>query len=154
MVDLRGFDASKVKPFEGFEPIPEGIYHVSIVDSETNPTKSGDGSHLDLTYEVLDGDHAGSRVIDMLNLDNKIKKTSDIAKGTLSAICRAVNVLTPNDSADLHGIPLYIKVSIEERPGKNFGDPPIKGNKVTGRYHRDKVPGGAPTEPINDDSPF
>lgn len=158
MADLRGFDASKVKPFEGFEPIPEGIYRVTIVDSELNPCKSGTGKHMDFTYEVADGDYRGSKVMDILNLDNPSEKTVQIAKGTLSAICRAVNVMTPMDSVDLHGIPLFIKVTIEERPGKNLGDAPIKGNKIVGRYHRDKVPGGAYThpaaEPAADDSPF
>ena len=39
-----------------------------------------------------------------------------IAKAELSAICRAVGVLAPNDSTDLHDLPLVIHVKCKKWP--------------------------------------
>jgi hypothetical protein len=62
----------------------------------------------------------------MLHLWNNSQKAVEIAQGTLSAICRAVNVLNPQDTSDLHNRPLVAKVGIEVDP--TYG----KKNRVNG----------------------
>lgn len=134
-MDLRGFDARTVEPNDGdFTPIPEGWYVASICHSEQKANKSGTGSHLALTFEVEAGGHAGRRVRDQLNLDNPNPTTVNIARGQLSAICRAIGVMTPDSSEDLHGIPMMIRVTQragqanpDGSPGQIYND--IKGYK-------------------------
>jgi hypothetical protein len=115
MSDLSGFDANTVDPAVGFVPIPEGDYLAAIVASETKPTKAGTGSYLELTIEVLEGEFKGRKLWSRLNLDNPNQQAVDIARAELSAICRAVGVLTPADSSELHDKPLSIQVVQKKR---------------------------------------
>ena len=115
MADLRGFDAQTVEPNDSFDPIPNGDYLCIITASEMKPTKAGDGAYLELELQVIEGPYQGRKLWDRLNLNNANDTTVKIAKGTLSAICRAVGVLQPKDSCELHDIPLLVKVACKKR---------------------------------------
>jgi hypothetical protein len=120
MANLDGFDANQVEPASDFEPLPAGEYLAMAIDSEFKPTKNGSGEYLQFAFEIVDGAYRGRRLWDRLNLKNKNETTVKIAQGTLSAICRAVGVLRPKDSAEIHGKPLKIRVALEpraDRPG-------------------------------------
>jgi hypothetical protein len=115
MAYLNGFDASQVNPASSFDPIPAGKYLVTITESEMKPTKAGNGQYLQLTFEIRDGQYKGRRLWARLNLDNPNQQAVQIARGELSAICRVVNVLQPQDSVELHNLPLSIKVACKKR---------------------------------------
>lgn len=110
MADLRGFDASQVEPASEFAPLPPGKYVAVITASEMKPTRSGNGAYLELTFQIIEGEFKGRVLWDRLNLDNPHPLAVKIARGELSAICRAVGVLTPNDSCELHNLPLVVTV--------------------------------------------
>ncbi len=116
MADLRGFDANQIEPTTDFEPIPAGKYLAVITDNEMKPTKAGTGNHLQLTFELLEGEYMGRKLWARLNLFNSNETTEKIAQAELSAICRAVGVLAPNDSVELHNLPLVIHVKCKKRP--------------------------------------
>jgi hypothetical protein len=127
MASLSGFDASTVEP-NGFDPIPAGEYEVAIVASEMKPTKDGSGKYLNLELQVLSGQFQNRKLFDRLNLENKNAQAVQIAKGTLSGICRAVGVLTPKDSSELHLKPMVASVKV--RKSDEHGDQnEIKGYK-------------------------
>lgn len=126
--NLSGFDANNVQPNEGFTPLPAGEYDAIIVESEMKPTKDNAGKYLQLKLQILNGKFQNRTLFDRLNLVNKNETAVQIAKGTLSAICRAVNVLTPNDSSELHSKPLSIKVAIRNDQNGNPQNE-IKGYK-------------------------
>jgi hypothetical protein len=134
MADLSGFDANTVDPAVGFPPIPEGDYVAAIVGSETKPTKQNDenghprGSHLDLTFEILEGGYKGRKLWVCLNLNNPSQQAVDIAHAELSAVCRAVAVLTPADSSELHDRPLTIQVV--QRPWTTAGGEKRVSNEI------------------------
>jgi hypothetical protein len=113
MADLSGFDASQVPEQTEFSALPEGQYIVMATASEMKPTKKGDGAYLQITFEVIDGTYKGRKLWARLNLKNSNKTAVDIAQRELAAICRAVNVIKPNDSAELHNRPLLITVGVE-----------------------------------------
>ena len=115
MADLRGFDAQTVEPNDSFDPISNGDYLCIITTSEMKPTKAGDGAYLELELQVIEGPYQGRKLWDRLNLNNANETTVKIAKGTLSAICRAVGVLQPTDSCELHDLPLVAKVACKKR---------------------------------------
>lgn len=115
MANLNGFDAREVDPNVGFEPIPIAKYLAIITESESKPTKSGVGQYLQFTFQIIEGEYKGRLVWTRLNLDNPNATTVKIARGELSAICRAVNVLAPKDSVELHNIPLVISVGHKKR---------------------------------------
>ena len=115
MANLHGFDANQVDPASNFDPLPAGKYLAAIIESEMKPTKAGNGNYLALTFQVLDGPHKGRMLWARLNLDNPNATAVQIAQAELSAICRAVGVLVPHDSVELHNLPLVISVRCKKR---------------------------------------
>lgn len=127
MASLSGFNAAEVEPAKGFELIPAGRYVAIISDSEMKTTQSGTGEYLKLEFEIIDGEHKGRKLFANLNLNNPNAQAVQIARAELSAICRAVNVLQPKDSVELHNLPLTIKVGLEKRKDTNELQNRIKG---------------------------
>ena len=117
---ILNFNANEVEPSKAFDPIPAGKYIAVITDSEMKETRAGTGRYLQLEFEITDGEFAGRKLWSRLNIENQNAEAVRMARADLSAICRAVNVLTPNDSADLHNLPLVIKVHC--RKDKNTGE--------------------------------
>jgi hypothetical protein len=127
MAYLNNFDANSVDPASSFDPIPTGKYVAVITESEMKPTKSGTGHYLELTFDILDGQYKGRKVWARLNLDNPNAQAVQIARGELSAICRAVGVMQPQDSIELHNLPLSIKVACKKRDDTGEITNEIKG---------------------------
>lgn len=127
MADLRGFDANQVEPTSDFEPIPAGKYPAVITESEMKPNKAGTGHYLQLTFQVIEGPYQNRLLWARLNLDNPNPTAVQIAQAELSALCRAVGVLAPNDSADLHDLPLTIHVKCRKRDDTGEISNEIKG---------------------------
>ena len=125
------FNASEIAPSAGFRPIPAGKYVAVINDSEMKPTKSGGGHYLQFEFEIIEGDYAGRKLWARLNLDNPNPDAVHIARADLSAICHAVNILTPTDSVELHNLPLVIVVKCR----KNQDDEIV--NEIKGYAARD-----------------
>ena len=120
MADLgEVFNANEVEPNKGRDVLPAGEYAVVIVESEKKAAKTGNGDYVSLTLQVAKGEHQNRKLFDQINLWNKSEQTRQIARGTLSAICRAVGVLTPKDTAELHNRLLLAKVTIED--GGDYG---------------------------------
>ncbi|MFH1680591.1 MAG: DUF669 domain-containing protein [Candidatus Eisenbacteria bacterium] len=115
MINLNGFDASQVDPAFGFEALPPADYVGMITDSETKVTRNGDGSYLQLTWEVMDGPYKGRKLWTRLNLENRSEKVVAFARAELSAVCRAVGVLKPKDTIDLHNLPAILTVTCQKR---------------------------------------
>ena len=109
------FDANQVEPSAGKDPVPAGKYLAAITASEMKPTKNGAGQYLECEYQILDGEHKGRKVWSRHNLQNPNQQTVQIARGELSAICRAIGVMQPKDSAELHNLPLAVTVRVKRR---------------------------------------
>lgn len=106
-----GFDASTVEPSTGFQALPKGDFLMVITDSEMKPIKSGKGEGLNLTFEVIDGPHTRQKAFLWLNLVHENAQAVEISQRTLSAICHAVGVMKPDDSEQLHDIPLIVTMA-------------------------------------------
>lgn len=130
MAHLHGFDANAVEPSDSFDPVPAGEYLCVITASDEKPTKSGNGTFLELEFEVIDGPHKGRKLWDRLNLNNPSEMAVKIARATLSAICRAVGVMQPRDSCELHDLPLVCKVRVEKRADTDELTNVIKGYRA------------------------
>ena len=116
-MNLNGFDANTVDPQESLEPIPAGWYKCAITASEEKPTKAMTGSYLQLEIQVIEGEYQGRKVFDRLNLNNPNQTAVEIAQRTLSSICRAVGVMMPRESSELHDKPLMVQVSVKPADG-------------------------------------
>ncbi len=135
---LLQFNAQAVSPESEFSPIPAGVYAAQVVESDVKPTKTGSGHYLQLTWKILDGQHAGRLVFDRLNIANQNETAQKIGQQQLSQLCHAVGVLQLQDSQQLHARPCRIKVVV--RKDDQYGD----GNEVKGY---EAVTGTAPAAP-------
>lgn len=143
MADIAslGFDANAVQPNDSFDPLPAGEYDAVIVASERKKTNAGSGEYIKLQLQILNGQYQNRRLFDNLNLWNQNDKAVQIARGTLSSICRAVGVLTPKDTAELHNKPLRIKVTVKE--SAEYG----LQNEIKGYKSRQAGPVELPPQP-------
>ena len=115
MVQLYNFDATQYEPRVIYDPVPEGWYRAIIRESNLRDNKNGSGKHLELVFEIVEGEFAGRLLWKRLNIQHRNPDAVQIALRELSAICYAVNVLKPSDSNQLHNIPMLIRVVIRRR---------------------------------------
>jgi len=148
MANLNGFDASQVEPTASFEAIPAGKYVAAITESEMKATKNGAGSYLQMTFTVLEGEYRNRVLWARLNLNNPNATAVKIARSELSALCRAVGVMQPRDSVELHNIPLLISVKVKKR--EDTGE---LTNEVKGFEPKSAAAGKPQQAPANSTTP-
>lgn len=148
MANLNNFNANTVDPADEFEAIPAGKYLAVITESETKATKSGNGSYLKLTFDIIEGEFKGRKLWAQLNLDNPSQEAVRIARGQLSSICRAVGVLTPKDSIELHNLPLVVSVK-----QKADADGEVR-NEIRAFSRRESLTGAKPAQNANATPPW
>ena len=148
MPSLQGFNAHEVEPNSSFDPIPADKYVAMIVESEVKPTKTGNGSYLQFTFQILEGPYKGRLLWTRLNMDHPNQQTVQIARGELSAICRALGVMTPNDSVELHNLPLVITVRCKKRADTGEITNEIKG------YAKKEAAKGQPQQAATNTPPW
>jgi hypothetical protein len=148
MANLNGFNANQVEPAADFEPIQAGKYVAVVTASEMKPTKNGNGSYLELTFQVIEGEYKNRLLWARLNLDNPNPLTVKIARSELSALCRAVGVMEPKDSCELHNLPLVISVR-----QKTDADGEVR-NEIKGYAKREAAGGARPAQNANATPPW
>jgi hypothetical protein len=142
------FNANEVDPKDVFDPIPAGKYLAIISDSGMKDTKNGTGKYLEFTFQVVEGEFKGRLLWSRLNLENKKDLTVKIARAELSAICRAVGVMTPKDSCELHNLPLVVHVKCAKRKDTDEIVNVIKG------YSKKEAAAGVPEQKASNTPPW
>src|SRR5262245_6716299 len=74
----------------GFTPIPAGQYLAQIIEAEHKNNLSGSGTHLHLTWLVMDGDHANRRVFQNVTIENSSQDAVEIGQKTIGNIISAI----------------------------------------------------------------
>lgn len=122
MVQLN-FDATKLQPLD-FDTIPEGWYNVSMDESTAAPTKDGNPAHLrlNLRFTILDGQFHGRKLFTGLNMRHTNVQTMEIANREFTAICQACGLPYVQDSQQLHGIPIKVRVKTRKDPNGVYDD--------------------------------
>lgn len=143
---LGGFNANE-EPELKSEPIPSGEYKVIASKSEWKETKNRNGKYLKFEFEVIDGKYKGRKIWQNFNLDNPNPDAVKFARAEFATFCRAVNVPTPNDSAELHNKPFRAKVGIQQSPGY---DPQ---NTLKGYHKLSDAPASGNGESVPDGKP-
>ena len=113
MGNLNGYNASNGQTMESRDALPAGEYVAAIVKSEKKDAKAPGNAYINLEFEVQDGEAQGRRFWTMLNLWNSNSQAVDIAQRELNSICHAIGKLQVDDSEDLHGIPMRVKLKVE-----------------------------------------
>jgi len=100
-----------------FEPIPVGWYEVTINSADLKETKAGTGEYIAMRYDVLGPAHQGRVIFGNLNFRNPNPKAQDIGIQQLGEIMRAIGLPSVEDTDQLVGGHLEIKVKIREASG-------------------------------------
>ncbi len=116
----ENFQASTVEKMD-FAPIPPGEYPMMVTGSEMRKTAKGDDMYV-MEYTVIDGQYAGRKVFEYLNLYNQNEMARKIARSSLASLCEAVGVPSINDTAELHDktFGALLKVETSTRDGKEY----------------------------------
>lgn len=105
----------------GFKLAPAGDYIAKIVETGKVPTKetaalavSKRKHRFNLTWEITQGEHKGTKIFEGLNLEHQDDKTREYAEERLLSIQDACGVVNCDDLDDLKGIECSIKVSVKK----------------------------------------
>ena len=113
-----------------FAPIPAGWYVAELVGSQLKATNDKTGKYIAMKFKIVDGEHEGRFVFTNLNIVNKSDVAVKMARADLKAICNAVGFDGElEDTEDLHGTPLMIKVSVKPETSQWPAKNEIKGYK-------------------------
>lgn len=110
------------EPERSFDPLPEGVYTVAIVESDLKETKSGNGNkYISCKLEVLSNNGKGRTIWANFHLFNANQTAVEIARADWGALCRACKRKTVNDSSELHNFAFDVQVGLQKR--KDNGEP-------------------------------
>lgn len=110
--DVSSYD---IQPARSFEPLPPGDYQAMVTAAELKDTKAGDGQYIELVIQITDGEHAGRRLWERLNIYNKNKQTEDIARSQLNSLGNACGHPRLTDTDHLIDVPFTISLDIDRR---------------------------------------
>ncbi len=138
------FNAKDSEKMGGFEPIPAGWYLAEVVKSEMKDTAAGTGKYLTCQLKVLEGEYTGRYLFNLMNLVNPNQTAVEIAQKELASLCEACELDEIEDSTELHGIAIAVRVSIKEGTDKFPPKNEIKAYRI-----ESEMP-----EQESDESPF
>lgn len=117
------FDANSV-PESNYEPIPAGDYMVWISESHIETSQAGN-QQLKVTMEVMQPERfAGRKLFASFTMQSNNPKAVETGMRILAGVCKAVGVMSPRDSEELHNIPFFTRVEVKQLDsGKIVNDP-------------------------------
>jgi hypothetical protein len=103
-----------------FEPLPAGWYSAVVNGAEIKVTKAGTGKYIAVRYDITGPTHQGRVVFGNLNIKNANPTAEKIGREQLGEIMRAIGLATVQDTDQLVGGQLMIKLEIRE--SEQYGD--------------------------------
>jgi hypothetical protein len=108
-----------------YSPLPPGEYQTTIKDAELKATNDGTGQYIKLRLDVTGPTHAGRVVFSNINIRNKSSAAEGIGRAQLGAIMKAIGLATLQDTDQLIGGQLTVKLAIreartDEKTGKTY----------------------------------
>ena len=97
-----------------FEPLPAGWYTCVVNGAEIKNTKAGTGQYISVRYDITGPSHQGRVVFGNLNIKNPNAKAEEIGRQQLGELMRAIGLATVQDTDQLIGGQLSIKLEVRE----------------------------------------
>jgi len=114
-----------------FEPLPAGWYTAVVNGAEIKNTKAGTGQYIAVRYDITGPTHQGRVVFGNLNIKNPNPKAEEIGRQQLGELMRAIGLTTVQDTDQLIGGQLSIKLDVRE--SEQYGaSNDVKGYKSNG----------------------
>lgn len=128
-----------------FDPLPAGFYNVAIAGAELKATRDQTGQYIAVRYDVTGPTHQGRVVFANINIRNQNPKAEEIGRAQLGELMRAIGLTTVQDTDQLIGGQLQIKVAV--RPAQN-------GYEASNDVKGFKALGGAPAQMMQQSAPM
>lgn len=106
------FNASAIDT-ASHDPIPAGTYEAVITATEIKPTRSANGTGINITFEILSGGAKGRKVWEWINYQHPNQEAQRIGQQTLATICKVLGIAQLNETEQLHNVPLMITVGLD-----------------------------------------
>lgn len=114
-----------------YEPLPAGWYTAVVNGAEIKNTKAGTGQYIAVRYDITGPTHQGRVVFGNLNIKNPNPKAEEIGRQQLGELMRAIGLTTVQDTDQLIGGQLSIKLDVRE--SEQYGaSNDVKGYKSNG----------------------
>jgi hypothetical protein len=124
------FDASSVPQTEkSYEVLPAGWYTASVTGAEVKQTKSGTGQYLRVEYTISGPSGAGRKVWSNYNVRNENPKAESIGREQLAELCRCVGLSRVNDTDQLLGCNVSVKLKVREASNGYDAQNEVQGHK-------------------------
>lgn len=109
-----------------FDPLPAGWYTAAINGADLRTTKAGNGQFIAVRYDITGPSHQGRVVWGNINIKNPNATAEQIGRQQLGYIMRAIGLESVQDTDQLVGGNLQIKLKVTK--SEQYGD----GNDVSG----------------------
>lgn len=150
-IDLGSLPQSE----QSYDLLPPGWYSASITKAELKATKDGTGQYIALRYDITGPSHQGRVVFGNLNIKNRSVKAEEIGRQSLGELMRSIGLTRVQDTDQLIGGQLQIKVAIQG--GSNGYEPrnEVKGYKaMSGAQPVMSAPAAAPAPAASNTPPW
>lgn len=115
---------------QSYELLPPGWYSASITKAELKATKDGTGQYIAIRYDITGPTQQGRVVFGNLNIKNRSVKAEEIGRQQLGELMRAIGLARVQDTDQLIGGQLSIKVAIQEGNNGYEARNEVKGYKA------------------------
>lgn len=96
-----------------FDPLPDGDYTVQIVKADLKETNDGQGNYFNFQLKVTEGKFANRFIFAMVTRRNKSEKAEQIGHGQLRTIMESGGLSMLQDTDQLIGISVSVRVGSE-----------------------------------------
>ena len=137
-----------------FSPIPEGTYTAIIKSADLSPTKDGTGQYIKMRLDVTGPTHTGRVLFSNLNIRNKSSAAETIGRQQLGSIMKAIGLAKVEDTDQLIGGVVSIKVGIRPADGQYQAQNEIKSYSAATSTASAPIHSVASTEPTKSSPPW
>lgn len=127
-----------------YDVVPAGWYTAHITKADLTDTKTGGGQYIKIRYDITGPTHEGRVVFGNLNIRNANPKAEEIGRQQMGDVMRALGLAKLNDTDQLIGGDLEIKLSIRPADGQYEAQNEVKGFRaISGSTPMPKAAGAA-----------
>lgn len=112
------------------DPVPAGWYTAKITDAKVKDTKAGTGNFLEVTFSIIGPSYEGRCVWGRFNLKNPNPQAEQIGQAQFMDMARAIGLEVVDDSDQLLGGELDIKVTVKKGDEQYSDSNDVKGFKA------------------------
>lgn len=116
-----------------YDLLPEGWYDATITKADVGQTKAGNGTKIDVRYDITGPTQQGRVIFASLNIRNPSVEAERIGREQLGELMRAIGLARVQDSDELIGGNVCIKVRVKKPSAKDIANGYLQDrNEVAG----------------------